>query len=100
MCFKLTSLELDVQNGSIALYDRLDLTTFLSSLAINRAGESRSEARGNILFGGPVGPGNMSGVGWVGPPSRMAKYEWGEGGSPSRTAKYKWGGGGGGGVPP
>ena len=47
-----------------------------------RAGESRGEARGNISFGGHVGPDNTSGGGGGG----------GGGGSPLRLAKYERGG--------
>ena len=36
-----------------------------------RAGESRSEARGNISFEGPIGPENTSGGG--GSPLRLAR---------------------------
>ena len=50
----------------------------MSRSSASRAGESCSEARGNISFGGPVGPENTSagGVGGGGVyPLRLAKYE-------------------------
>ena len=53
----------------------------MSSSSVSRAGESRSEARGNISFGGPVSPENTSegggggGGGGGGYPLRLAKYE-------------------------
>ena len=34
---------------------------FMSRSSFSRAGESRSEARGNISFGGPIDPENTSG---------------------------------------
>ena len=37
-----------------------------------RAGESGSEARGNISFEGPIGPENTSGGGGGGSPLRLA----------------------------
>ena len=52
---------------------------FMSRSSVSRAGESCSEARGNISFGGPVGPENTS-KGWGGGgggvyPLTLAKYE-------------------------
>ena len=46
----------------------------MSRSSVSRAGESCSEARGNISFGGPVGQENTSG-GRGGYPLRLAKYE-------------------------
>ena len=40
-----------------------------------RAGESRSEARGNISFGGPIGSENTSGGGGGGGGGAGGKYE-------------------------
>ena len=49
---------------------------FMSRISISRAGESCSEARGNISFVGPVGPENTSeGGGGGGYPLRLAKYD-------------------------
>ena len=39
----------------------------------SRAGESYSEARGNISFEGPIGPENTSGGGGGGSPLRLAR---------------------------
>ena len=52
----------------------------MSRSSVSRAGESCSEPRGNISFGGPVGPENTSkggggGGGGGGYPLTLAKYE-------------------------
>ena len=52
----------------------------MSRSSVSRAGESCSEARGNISFGGPVGPENTSeggggGGGGGGYPLRLVKYD-------------------------
>ena len=51
----------------------------MSKSSVSRAGESRSEARGNISFGGPVGPENTSEGGGGGGGGALtldlAKYE-------------------------
>ena len=48
---------------------------FMSRSSVSRAGESCSEARGNISFRGPVGPENTSEGGGGGYPLRLAKYD-------------------------
>ena len=47
--------------------------TQLKMEVLVRAGESRSEARGNISFEGPIGPENTSGEGGGGSPLRLAR---------------------------
>ena len=63
-----------------------------------RAGESRSEARGNISFGGPVGTENTSRAGESrSEAARGVTYSLGD---PHWPGKYERGGGGGGGGVP
>ena len=46
---------------------------FMSRSSVSRAGESCSEARGNISFGGPVGPENTSEGGGGGLPLEIGQ---------------------------
>ena len=53
----------------------MGLCSVLEYIHTHRAGESRSEARGNISFEGPIGPENTSGGGGGGgvSPLRLAR---------------------------